>query len=78
VQPWVGFAAPRGLPPAIEKKLVAAIDEALQSTEVRAALNKDGVASVVPDTSPAAMRERIQREIAEFQKNVKPGAISFN
>lgn len=78
VQPWVGFAAPRGLPPTIEKKLVAAIDEALQSTEVRAALNKDGVASVVPDTSPAAMRERIQREIAEFQKNVKPGAISFN
>lgn len=78
VQPWVGFAAPRGMPSAVEKRLTNALSEALKSPDVRAALSKDGSASIVADTSPSAMRERIAREIADFGKNVKPGAISFD
>ena len=78
VHPWVGFAAPKGLPAEIEKKLIATINQALQSPEVRSALNKDGTATIVSDTSPKAMRDRIDREVAEFRKNVKPGSISFD
>lgn len=78
VQPWLGFVAPRGLPKAVEKRLVDAFAEALRTPEVRAALEADGAAHVVADTSPAGMRERIERELAEFRKNVKPGAISFD
>lgn len=78
VQPWLGFVAPRGLPPAVEKRLTAALVEALQKPEVRSVLEKDGAASIVADPSPQAMRQRIEREIAEFRKNVKPGTITFN
>ena len=76
-QPWLGFAAPRGLPPAVEKRLVDAFAQALHAPDVRAALEKDGAVLVPSDTSPKAMRERTEREIAEFKKNVKPGAITF-
>jgi len=70
--------APRGLPKAVEKRLVDAFAEALRAPDVRAALEADGAARVVADSSPAGMRERIERELAEFRKNVKPGAISFD
>lgn len=76
-QPWLGFAAPRGLPPAVEKRLVDAFAEALRAPDIRVALEKDGAVFVAPDTSPAAMRERIEREADEFRKNVKPGTITF-
>lgn len=77
-QPWLGFAAPAGLPPAIERRLAEAFAEALRAPEVRSALEADGSTTIATDTSPAAMRARIEREIAEFRKNVKPGAISFD
>lgn len=78
VQPWLGFVAPRGLAPAVEKRLADALTEALHAPEVRSALELDGAALVVADTSPKAMRERVERELAEFRKNVKPGTISFD
>ena len=77
-QTWLGFAAPRGLPPAVEKRLTSALAEALQKPEVRAAIEANGVASVAADSSPQAMHQRIEREVAEFKKNVKPGTITFN
>ena len=77
-QSWLGFAAPQGLPPAVEKRLTSALAEALKKPEVRSAIEANGVASVVADPSPQAMRKRIERETAEFKKNVKPGTITFN
>lgn len=69
-QSWLGFAAPKGLPPAVEKRLTSALAEALKKPEVRAAIEANGVASVVTDPSPQAMRQRIDAEVAEFKKNV--------
>ena len=77
MQPWVGFAAPKGLSPAIQKRFNDALAEVLQAPDVRADLAHGGGASVVADTSPSAMRQRIDRDITEFRKNVKPGAITF-
>lgn len=75
-QPWVGFAAPRGLPGDVERRLVDAFAEALRAPDVRADLHKSGGADVMADPSPDAMRARIESELAEFRKNVKPGTIS--
>lgn len=77
-QPWLGFSAPAGLPSAVERRLVEAFAEALRSPEVRSALESNGEINIAADTSPAAMRARIQRELAEFRKNVKPGTINFD
>lgn len=77
-QPWLGFAAPAGLPPAVERRLAEAFAEALRSPEVRSALESDGSTTVAADTSPTAMRARIEREFGEFRKNVKPGTITFD
>lgn len=76
-QPWLGFSAPLGLPPAVERRLVEAFAEALRSPDVRSALESSGETTVLTDTSPAAMRARIQRELAEFRANVKPGTINI-
>lgn len=76
-QPWLGFVAPRGLPTAVEKRLVDAFAEALRAPDVRAALEREGAAMVPADTSPEAMRRLIEREIDEFKKNVKTGTITF-
>ncbi|MBW7833459.1 MAG: tripartite tricarboxylate transporter substrate binding protein [Simplicispira suum] len=77
-KPWVGFAAPKGLAPAVEKRLTSALAEAVRKPEVRSALEANGLASMVADPSSQAMRQRIDGEIAEFKKNVKPGTITFN
>lgn len=77
-QPWLGFAAPAGLPPAVERRLAEAFAEALRTPEVRSAVESDGSTTIAADTSPAAMRARIERELAEFRKNVKPGTITFD
>lgn len=77
-QPWIGFTAPVGLPAAVERRLVDAFAEALRSPDVRSAIESDGMSTVAVDTSPAAMRTRIERELAEFRRNIKPGTIAFD
>ncbi len=77
-EPWLGFAAPKGLPREVQTKLAAAFSEALRMPEVRSVLEADGTTKVPADTSGPGMARRVERELAEFRKNVKPGTIKFN
>ncbi|MBW7833461.1 MAG: tripartite tricarboxylate transporter substrate binding protein [Simplicispira suum] len=74
---WLGFVAPAGLPQAVESRLVKAFAMALKDPQTRAAIESDG-AQVILDSSPSAMRGRITSEMAQFRKNVKPGAIKID
>ncbi|AVO41006.1 Bug family tripartite tricarboxylate transporter substrate binding protein [Simplicispira suum] len=74
---WLGFVAPAGLPQAVESRLVKAFAMALKDPPTRAAIESDG-AQVILDSSPSAMRGRITSEMAQFRKNVKPGAIKID
>ena len=76
--PWLGFAAPAGLPPAVEQRLIEAFAEALRAPEVRRKIEGDGVAQVFADTRPALMRARIEQERADFRRHVRPGSIRFD
>lgn len=74
---WLGFVAPAGLPQAVESRFVKAFAMALKDPPTRAAIESDG-AQVILDSSPSAMRGRITSEMAQFRKNVKPGAIKID
>lgn len=54
-QSWLGFSAPLGLSPAVERRLVDAFAEALRSPDMRSALESSGETTVLTDTSLAAM-----------------------
>lgn len=72
---WQGFAAPAGLPPEVERRLVQAFTEAVRDADVRGALERSGGTMLEP--GPAALRSRIEAEMKLFRESVPAGTIAF-
>ena len=66
---WNGLLAPVGTPPAIVKKLHAAVVEVLQTPETRAKLESLG--AIVIGNNPEEFRNDIQREVAHWGEQFK-------
>lgn len=66
---WNGLLAPAGTPPAIVKKLHAAVVDALQQPDIKAKLEAQG--AIVIGNSPEEFRSDIQREVAHWGEQFK-------
>lgn len=73
---WYGIIAPKGLPEAIQKKLNAAINEAVHKGELAQRLKATGE-SPAPGT-PEDFKKQIGVEIQTWQDVVKKSGISLN
>ena len=71
-----GLYAPKGTPPAVMDKLVAALQAALRDPEIKAKLEAMGVSAVPPERGrPEALRAHLKNEIDTFSPLlVKAGA----
>jgi tripartite-type tricarboxylate transporter receptor subunit TctC len=58
---WYGMLAPKGTPEAIQKRLLAALDKVLRSSQMRQKMMESGFEPFVGDT-PAAFQKFLQSE----------------
>lgn len=65
VRSWLGLAAPAGTPVAIVRRLNAEVRKILQATDVQQALANVG--SVASPSTPEAMQEMVQSDIARWR-----------
>lgn len=63
---WVALAAPGGLPEGLRSKLAKALGESLDDADFRSKVAATG--SVVQGSTPDAMRERVERDVAKWQE----------
>ena len=74
VQPWFGFGAPAGTPPALVQKMHAALVKGLQNPEVIERFTNIG-ATLHPSASPAEFATYIRREHERWGKVIKDANI---
>ena len=70
---WFGILAPGGMPTALQSKIAAAFDAAINSNEVKTYLSRQGVE--VGGTGPAAFTARIQADTEKWALVVKRAGI---
>lgn len=76
VEGFIGFAAPKGTPAPIVKKLEAAIMAIAKLPDVAGRITQLGL---IPDgSSGAALRNRIARDIAKYTAVAKAAHIHFD
>jgi tripartite-type tricarboxylate transporter receptor subunit TctC len=76
VELWFGAMAPAGTPPAIINQLNGVINKALESTEMKKHLEKDGM--IPTGGSPAKFAERINTDYNNWTKVIKAANIKSN
>ena len=74
---WVGFLAPHGTPKAIIDRVAAATRKALESPDVKAALQKAGMDVAEPDT-PQAFAAFVKSDIAKWQDVVQKAHVKVD
>jgi tripartite-type tricarboxylate transporter receptor subunit TctC len=74
VRTWAGLLAPKGTPPAIIKRLNAAVQEALADPQTKAAL-ETAIGGEVQGSTPAEMRALIQSQIEKWADVIKTANI---
>jgi tripartite-type tricarboxylate transporter receptor subunit TctC len=72
---WLGLLAPAGTPPAIIARLNAEVAKALEAPDTRKALYNAGVEA--DPSSPEAMTQLMEREMARWGKVVKDAGIKL-
>jgi tripartite-type tricarboxylate transporter receptor subunit TctC len=72
---WFGILAPRGTPPAVVKALSAAVDQALQDTELREQLAKAG-AGPIGGRTPEQFSKFLQDDIDKWGAVMRRAGIS--
>jgi tripartite-type tricarboxylate transporter receptor subunit TctC len=72
---WLGLLAPAGTPPAIIARLNAEVAKALEAPDTRKALYNAGVEA--DPSSPEAMAQLMEREMARWGKVVKDAGIKL-
>jgi tripartite-type tricarboxylate transporter receptor subunit TctC len=65
VRSWLGIAAPAGTPADIVRRLNAEVGNALQASDIKKALENAG--SAASPSSPEAMRDMVQADIARWR-----------
>ena len=76
-EPFLGFTGPAHLPPVIVKRLNAEINQSLQTSEVRAALEGAGY-TVTAGTSPEYFAELQAKTFRTYQRLVKEVGLTFD
>jgi tripartite-type tricarboxylate transporter receptor subunit TctC len=71
---WLGIVAPKGLDPAIQRKLNADLKAVLALESTKASLNRLGMISV--GNSPEEFGKYITSEMAKFADVIKKGGIT--
>jgi tripartite-type tricarboxylate transporter receptor subunit TctC len=74
VEPWFGFMAPKGTPPAVVQRLNEAFDAALRKPEIRQRLQAVGLEPV--GGSPQRLVDQIQLETERWAKVIRDNKIS--
>jgi len=74
VRTWAGLLAPKGTPPAIIKRLNAAVRETLADPETKSAL-ETSIGGDVQASTPEEMRALIQSQIAKWADVIKKAEI---
>jgi tripartite-type tricarboxylate transporter receptor subunit TctC len=72
---WLGLLAPAGTPPAVIGRLNAEVAKALEASDTRKALYNAGVEA--ESSSPEAMTQLMEREMARWGKVVKDAGIKL-
>lgn len=67
---WLGLLGPRGLPKAVSERLVAEVNKALTSDELRSALVQAGMTSAAPSTL-AAFEAYLTQDLAKWSTVIK-------
>jgi tripartite-type tricarboxylate transporter receptor subunit TctC len=73
---WFGIAAPAGTPDAVVNKLSTALQEVMNSKEVRSALEPQG--AVIIANNPQQFAKRIQSDIAKWREIIHSARISLD
>lgn len=73
---WMGIVAPAGTPKAAIDRLAAAAKRAVQSPELRARFDKEGIDPV--GNTPAEFRAQVAREIAQWRDLAKATKITVD
>jgi tripartite-type tricarboxylate transporter receptor subunit TctC len=73
---WFGIAAPAGTPDAVVNKLSTALQEVMNSKEVRGALEPQG--AVIIANNPQQFAKRIQSDIAKWREIIHSARISLD
>ena len=71
---WYGYAAPRGTPPAVVDRIVAAFNAALKDPGVRAALEKQ-LLQVMDPLSPAELAALVASDVEKYAKVIRDANI---
>jgi len=71
---WYGYAAPRGTPPAVVDKIVAAFNAALKDAGVRAALEKQHL-QVMDPLSSAELAALVASDVEKYAKVIRDANI---
>jgi len=74
VRTWAGLLAPKGTPPAIIKRLNAAVLETIADPETKSAL-ETAIGGEVQGSTPAEMRALVQSQIAKWADVIKAANI---
>jgi tripartite-type tricarboxylate transporter receptor subunit TctC len=74
VRTWAGLLAPKGTPPAVIKRLSAAVHETLADLETKSAL-ETATGGEVQASTPAEMRTQIQSQIEKWADVIKTANV---
>ncbi len=74
---WIALFAPRGLPPAIESRLVQAMAQVMTHAETRAALTAQGV-ELAPNVTPDHLAKLLQEDIVRWARLVKSSGATID
>ncbi len=75
-EPWLGFAGPAGMPPAIVKRINAEVNKALLEPDVRAVLERAGY-TITPGHTPEYFRDLANRSYSTYRRLVKETGLTF-
>jgi tripartite-type tricarboxylate transporter receptor subunit TctC len=73
LMPWMGFVAPRGLPPDILKQISESVIESMNEMELKAQLERDAI--MVETRGPAEFRAYVAKEIRRYKQVVADAGI---
>jgi tripartite-type tricarboxylate transporter receptor subunit TctC len=76
-EPFLGIAGPAGLPPAIVKRINAAVNKALTEPDLKSALENAGY-TVTPGHSPEYFRDLAAKSSKTFQRLVKETGLTYH
>jgi len=76
VATWYGLFAPKGTPPAIVERMIKELQQAMQTTAIKEAWERNG--SDVPDVTGAAFATMVSADVVRWRKVVKEANVKLD